>query len=205
MSSLRHDTGILFIHVPRTSGTSMENAPWIGGGGHLTFRSFLRTGKLKAENAGELFKFAFVRNPYDRLLSTFCFLATTRPYRNSKRSMCKAAADLHRMHGVEIGLEKYVALIDEDWMQRDAGLLPQWQYTTGGEWNVSLDFIGRFETLQADFNFVCLKANQKATALRLSNSSRHPPYPEVYTPAARRRAYELYERDFKVFGYDSAI
>ena len=71
---------LAFFHVPRTGGTSLIKAF----GEHCNFVSQLGVheslSNLYAEHLknsdvlGSYYKFAFVRNPWDRLYSAFCYL-----------------------------------------------------------------------------------------------------------------------------------
>jgi len=70
-----HDKKILFVHIPRTGGVSVErHFDWEGGVGwkdsnlaqHLTLEEYSWSYDLN-----NYFKFAFVRNPWDRLVSWF--------------------------------------------------------------------------------------------------------------------------------------
>src|SRR6058998_3689210 len=72
MSVVNHESKVIFIHVPKAAGTPMEEKPFIGGGGHDSILRFKWT--LTPEIFSTYFKFGFVRNPWDRLVSTYHFL-----------------------------------------------------------------------------------------------------------------------------------
>ena len=61
-------TKSLYIHIPKTAGTSIcdalyERDPW-----HYSLNHYKN---IRPHFYNSLFKFAFVRDPYDRLLSTY--------------------------------------------------------------------------------------------------------------------------------------
>jgi hypothetical protein len=129
-----------------------------------------------------LFKFAFVRNPWDRLVSRYAYLL-----RNEK----------HPRHGYVSrmkGFEEYVA-----WeIQR--GKMFQYTYVTNthGEWIV--DFVGYYERLHTDFATVCARVGVKAELPR-ANTSSHRDYRACYTSELRDLVGKVFQRDLELFGY----
>jgi len=62
---------ILFIHVPKSGGTSVAMAVY---GKHVAHIKAVDFKRMYPERFGEYFKFAVVRNPYDRLYSAYKFI-----------------------------------------------------------------------------------------------------------------------------------
>ena len=71
----------IFIHIPKCAGTSMERASWgpqpqpFLGTGHQSVQDMVTTGLDDRGNEYDenLPILCFVRNPYDRLFSAFCY------------------------------------------------------------------------------------------------------------------------------------
>ena len=61
----------IFIHIPKTAGSSVARTLFGEDSRHVAYRDYLRTNRKKFES---YFKFAFVRDPWDRLVSTYFFL-----------------------------------------------------------------------------------------------------------------------------------
>ena len=61
----------IFIHIPKTAGTSILKSLGGWAGDHCSYREYLQASPTKFK---EYFKFCFVRNPYDRLVSTYNYL-----------------------------------------------------------------------------------------------------------------------------------
>lgn len=74
MSVFNRDYNVIFIHIPKTAGTSMERREFLGRGGHQTVHDF--QGEDGFEDA---FKFAFVRNPWDRYISAWTQMNEGKP------------------------------------------------------------------------------------------------------------------------------
>jgi len=69
------EKNVLFIHIPKTAGISVRR--WLcmeclmDGYWHYTAQRLLTDGLLTQEQMDGLFKFAVVRNPWDRLISAY--------------------------------------------------------------------------------------------------------------------------------------
>jgi hypothetical protein len=129
------------------------------------------------------FKFAFVRNPWDRLVSRYNYLL-----RNESHHRC------HFVKGLK-GFEAYL-----EWEIR-RGKMFQQNYVTDAGGGVIVDFIGYFERLNEDFARVCARIGVQAE-LPHANSTNHSDYRTYYTPATRERVAQIFRRDIELFGYE---
>ena len=64
MSIINHEHKHIFIHNPKTAGTSMESCEWVGGKGHRTARQLV-------PQAPDYWSWGFVRHPLDRIVSAY--------------------------------------------------------------------------------------------------------------------------------------
>lgn len=202
----------IHIHIPRTGGTSIERAlgmfrDWkvenrttmfglIQSADllervtvsrflqHATAREVLAL--LPAECAS-YFSFAFVRNPWDRMVSIFC-------HKDPNLVMHAAAAgvDLHSLSFDQfLGYAREVAHVH---------LLPQAKFIYDERGASLVDFLGRFERLEQDFAVVKERL-QVDVALARYNRSSHENYRTYYNGQRRRLVAELYREDIEAFGY----
>lgn len=160
-----------FVHVPKTAGCSIEYTLERKPGIHMPVSAV----------PGHEFYFAFVRNPYDRIVSGYF-------YRQRRNSMLKNYLKKFRKWLLSEGV-----LAD---MVVDEVFRPMGHYL-----DAPVDFIGRYETLQDDFDKVCKIIGEEPRTLIRDNVTEHPLWQSLYDPALLARVYELYRDDFKTFGY----
>ena len=145
-------------------------------------------------------KVAFVRNPYDRLLS--CYLDRVRAHDSLPHR--KTARLLGLEPGCDISFEAFVSSLP-DQINADVHWRPQWVELGGGR--IDFEFVGRFENLTDDIaSLVSLLYPGRSAKLGFQSPAR--------TNAAQRRAEfytqstidvvrELYADDFDHFGYET--
>ena len=65
-----------------------------------------------------------------------------------------------------------------------------------------VDFVGRFENLQQDFDEICKRIPIPPTSLPLINTSQHRPYKDYYNNRTRDLVYNAFKTDIELFNYD---
>jgi hypothetical protein len=149
--------------------------------GHLSVREVLP--HLPADVWRSYFKFAFVRNPFDRFVSTCFFL-----FRKEPEFAKAATVSMKRALGVT-GFRRRVLV------------LPQSSLLTGPDGDLAPDFIGRFEDLQASYNEVCRRISITTIDLETLNPSEHDQYAEYYDEQLKQMVTDFYRDDLINFGY----
>jgi hypothetical protein len=66
------ETGILFIHIPKTGGVSISKQLYGGLIGHKGYRYYKK--RFSHNQYKDLYKFSTVRHPYNRFISSYTFL-----------------------------------------------------------------------------------------------------------------------------------
>jgi hypothetical protein len=206
-----HEHRFIFIHVPKSAGRSIRQALqpyatdvrgfWLnravaacGRRGNLfaparyrwlRSHSTARQGRayLPDRIFGHYFKFAFVRNPWDWLVSYYHFV-TSRPKHR-----------LHRRIKSMGGFDPYVRTTcsQPKFLQKD--------FVTDKYGQLMVDFVGRFENLSSDFADVCRRIGVSADLGR-RNTSQHHDYREYFSDELRDCVSKAYAQDIELFDYD---
>ena len=74
-------------------------------------------------------------------------------------------------------------------------------YLTNKQGEIVTDFIGRFETLQKDFNTICDKIGAPNQKLQHKNKTDHNHYTEYYDEESLGIVGDKFKEDIEIFGY----
>jgi hypothetical protein len=160
-------------------------------------------------------RFAFVRNPYARLVSAWADKFQGKPLVAGdsfveKYLTYRGAIDHSLVHGPDCTLSfaQFVIFaagtaldrVDAHWQaQHDLLDMP----------GIKLDHIGKVESFRGDFAPVLEHLGRGSDLLRAArfhlNASRHRAWPDYYSPGLAERIYRAYERDFDLLGYPRAL
>ena len=189
MISHRHK--FVFIHIPKTGGTTLE-AYLLGIEGverpnslndlskenkkkyhldHIKSQPHAFFSEIDSKIRKNYFSFTFVRNPFDRVVSEYNW---DPQFRN-----VTFLNFLQRQH---------------KWQKRHSN--SQLEFI-----DENINFIGRFENFQEDFNTVCDKIGIPKQKLPHKNKSKHKHYTEYYDDETRQRVAEKYAKDIEYFNY----
>lgn len=224
---ISHQQKCVFVHIPKTAGQSIEqyfmdlnqlsdkqkgellikrnDDPTRGPSrlAHLRAHEYIDCGYINKQQYDEYFSFAFVRNPWARLVSEY----------------------LHKKLDNKFSFKDFVATgfpRKDDFCDAYRHVIPQTDYLLNKENKIMVDFVGRFENLQKDFTHVCEQLNLPNSQLSHKNSTssfrrsierkiRHifrfekrikTHYTEYYDQATIDKVSELYQSDIEMFGYE---
>ena len=184
----------VFAHIPKTGGISIRAAlePFADGQAdahldttHETLPAFL----ARHPEAKDHFKFAFVRNPWDRLGSFYFF---------ARDVLAHALPQIQAVDGVGGMLRALDA--DAPWLRDLHIMRPQRDFLRDAGGALVADFIGRFERLPADFAAACHRVGI-AAPLQKRNAFAHPAYAQCYDDWSRGFVAECYRQDIQEFDY----
>lgn len=143
----------------------------------------------------EYFKWAFTRNPWDRLVSIWSM------NKQSKNFTCTFPSHIPDF------LEFVKSLDNLDWMPKENTYRKcnkkYFNYTFGNisDFTEGSDFIGKFENLQNDFDFICDTIGVPRQTLSYTNKTQHHHYSEYYDDETREIVAKKYAKDIEHFGY----
>ena len=204
-------SNIIFIRVPRTASTSIGKAAFVGEGAHLTAgdtKTFMQR-YIRGIYFKRMFKFAFVRNPWDRLVSGYfrtgiapdCAETFSRFVEDTNIDKILHLGDLD---GKRRTLDNVHKILMGEGLEKNtvSYLVPQHRYLCDSGDNIMVDFIGRYENLQEDWRKVCDRVGMYVDLQRL-NVGKHRPYREYYTRSSTiDKVAKMYEKDIEMFNYE---
>ena len=79
---------------------------------------------------------------------------------------------------------------------------PQHLQLTGESGEISLDVVGRYETLQQSYDEICARIGIPSTDLERKNPSQHAAFTDYYDDELRDIVKDFYSDDLRIFGYD---
>jgi hypothetical protein len=199
---LSHYHQFIFIHNYKVAGTSVRTAlaPYqyslrerlmrkvgIAGATKLSYQDHLKARDIQqlvpARQFEQYFKFGFVRNPWDWQVSLY-------------RYTLKHKA--HKQHELVSGMKDFEEYLH--WrVQHDAQLQKDFFYDESGDKLVN--FVGRFESLTTDFEYICQQIGIN-TQLPHQNKSRiDNDFLKYYTKETIALVAQHYREDIETFEY----
>ena len=184
----------IFVHIPKCAGVSVNKALFGNlGGGHTSLNGY--TMVFEPKYLAEYFKFTVVRNPWDRLVSTYFFLKKGGFGENDRRWFEQELMEFK-------DFDDFV----KNWLNRNNIwkthlFRPQYHYMFEYRNKVNLDFVAFFENIDEDFSYIAKRIGCNSSLPNL-NSSKHTPYTDYYNEVTTNIVAEAYAEDIKMLGYD---
>lgn len=222
---------VIFVHVIKTGGTSisllLDEAEGKKKSGTPAAKKVINKGRRllglpiigkhayaidykmhMGREYDSYFKFAFVRNPWDWLVSWYSFVIgadvspdTGKPWRHGLYSTVSGMSfdefivwvtennglsDLpHRKYSV---LKEVKPVLQKDWVCDRSG-------------NLIVDYVGRFERLSEDVLYLTNRIGIDAKNLKVTNKSRRQNYRSYYSTNTKRLVEKYFQEDLDLFGY----
>ncbi|MBA6412293.1 sulfotransferase family 2 domain-containing protein [Parahaliea sp. F7430] len=153
----------IFIHIPKAAGTSIRYA--LGepeaGRKHLPWWVY-KTANPNKYN--KYYKFSFIRNPVDRLVSGYTYL---RNGGNKQADDMLVANYLRKYKNFESFVEQEIL---SGFMTNHHIFRPQSWYLCDWSGDIKVDFLGSYENIDEDFKFVADKLGIKSVLPHVNKS-----------------------------------
>lgn len=232
---ISHEHEFIFIHIGKTGGTSIEKVlctqlgidfertkkdPDGNWWKHIWAKGMRKqVGKNTWDN---YFKFAFVRNPYDMIVSLYSMYTQYPEYTNRELypALYHPWNQYDSFNEMVLGMGHDIHEPDDQWRRQLDKLNAQthtdvWNglanlYTSylteswkgeNGYGEILVDFVGRFENLDEDFAFACEQIGLPSYELIHHGATEHRPYSELYSDEAREIVSKHFEIDIDRFNY----
>lgn len=133
----------------------------------------------------DYFKFAFVRNPWDKAVSQYAY--------------AQSRSDLRAFIGMQIndGFKRYLELIAE---RHHIQWEPQHKFIFDEDGNSLVDYLGRYEDYERDTGAVLRRIGAAGPVPHINASSRGPMH-EYYDQESIEAVAAMYAEDVRAFGY----
>jgi len=191
---------LVFVHIQKTGGDTVEallRERIADLRSILARHAFASRGMEYLDDWDEYFKFAFVRNPWDRLVSWYTMITT---FDKAGNELWQYVHDnsstfedfIHNCTG-EVEIKEGVSY---------SFVHTQLDYVTDEHGNLLVDFIGRLENLDEDLRKVFRRIGLELETVPHINRSDHRHYTTFYTPETEMIVRERFQRDIEYFGYE---
>jgi chondroitin 4-sulfotransferase 11 len=194
---ISHALRCVFVHIQKTGGSSIELALRARDAGivanhdrNVERHAHARTirAHMPAAQWQQYYKFAFVRNPWDRLVSWYAMCVQVTAPNDFARYV-----QTHTRNFADFVTTATTGVAERTtWNQLD--------YLCDADGSLLVDYVGRYESLADDFAKVG-GALGVAAALPHANRSRHRDYREYYTAETQAIVAARFARDIERFDY----
>lgn len=149
--------------------------------GHLTLQQLQP--HMRPEDFAGFFKFAFVRNPFDRFVSYCSFVTRETDHfdRNPRGVMQHFVANPPWQHIL---------------------FQPQHSFVSDAGGKLIADYVGRVEQMQQSYNEIVERIGIPTAELEKVNASKREHYRRYYDQLLIDGVAKLYARDLELFGYE---
>lgn len=202
---ISHKHRCIFIHIPKTAGSSIEDVIWPGDRTEADLWMGISNGRNKYQTGGlqhllarqifdevgpasfsRYFKFTIVRNPFDRLVSQYAYTIKHRP-------------DLRQLLGIDADAS-FSEYVDRIYFEPHVQWRPQTDFILDDDGMSLVDFIGRFERIEADCKTIFDRLGIKAE-LPVTNKGSRSDYRDYYDKQTKEKVESIYSNDLSAFSY----
>lgn len=192
-SEIEKKYGFVFVHIPKTAGKGVVYS--LFGEDFLGHNYASNYKKREPDFFEKSFSFAFVRNPWDRLVSAYHYLYS--------RKAGPVGNEFAEKFINQATFKEFVADFSrrKDLYTQWTHFIPQSRFVKDANGDVIVDFIGRFENLASDYQIIRDRMGIKGADLVVKNRSIHAEYWSYYDYTSAMLVADIYKEDIDLFGY----
>lgn len=204
--NIDHENKYIFIHIPKTAGTSVRHAlhqaqfSHQSKGTRLAFHKHTPALTIKRNISKSIwnshFKFAFVRNPWDLMVSSYYWWL--RKGKRYSKSIAQKAIQVEQCRDFrEFILSDFGSTHINELEARD---LSHWICDENGE--IIVDFVGKVENLQQDLEYVFNQLGASCPKVKVSNASQRDTYQKYYDRETKEAIANRFQWTIETFDYE---
>jgi len=200
---MNHQYRCIFIHIPKTGGKSVQRFFGTNWQDHKDISRYAR--ELEPHVFTKYYKFAVVRNPWDRLVSDY-------NYQKKKGSQADHSLFIHDERGNKRSFNEWLEAVVSDpfcceptqWGADVSQGIHRWSPQV--DWisingKIAVDRVLRMENLQRDFAELGCILGLPSRELPCYNWRSHRHYSYYHNESTRRVVEKYYAKDIETFGY----
>lgn len=196
-SRLEDNNRVIFIHVPKTAGNALVKTLFgAAATGHDPLSRYLSNNSKKFKS---YYKFAVVRNPYDRLVSSFFYLKQGGIgfFDNDFAESYLNDVDTFEEFVKRLGSDDKFRAAIMSWVH----FVPQLDFVTLDGSNVALDRVIKLENIDRELSDLCEELRVPPVKMIRDNISFRESYKTYYTPELIDIVSMLYKDDLTALNY----
>ena len=202
---ISHSKKFVFVHIPKTAGTSITNvldsyceikpnhnvnSPFYYHASVIELKNFFNKMEWDWD---DYFKFTFVRNPWDRLVSYYEF--SKQRYERLKKLELLSNDLICKNFGENVkSFEDFILNLETYAPNSDS-----YYYSING--TKELNYVGKVDTIQHDFDYVCKIIGIPTTTLPRLQSSNRKHYTKYYNEFSKKIVSDRFSDDIEMFGH----
>ena len=188
----------IFVQIPKVAGVSISNSLFgRHTGNHATVADYQIV--FNKNEFSSFYKFAFVRNPWDRLVSAYIYLKSGGMNPRDSKWADEYLSSLKNFNDFVL-----------NWLNRNniykgIHFLPQYKFiTSSNRLSPDVDFVGFFENIDNDYSYIrnLLQLGDEKLAFRNKTPGKLQDYRSYYNNKTIQIVSEVYKEDIELLGYD---
>lgn len=194
---LMRDAGIVFIHIPKVAGSSINQAIYGRFMGHYTARQVERVASRRVR---ALPRFTVVRNPWARTVSAWRFSRIEKGIGDGINvGMAPGLYDIPEFETFDRFASEWLPqadMVTDDWVFHQ-----QHKWSTNANGQTIVDHVGKLEDLQATIDWVEETIGRRLEISHTNRSGESIDWRSFYTPDTAAVVARVYAEDIRRFGY----